>query len=865
VSLQPGTRIGSYEIAAQIGAGGMGEVYRARDTRLSRDVAIKVLPPAFIDHRDRLARFEREARVLASLSHPGIAAIYGIEESHGVRALILELVDGGTLADRLAARHLATGRPLPIDEVLAIARQIAEALDAAHERGIVHRDLKPANVGITRTGTVKLLDFGLAKTDPGSEPASGAPADSRPSSLPTIAATIDGMVLGTVAYMSPEQARGHSVDKRTDIWAFGCVLFEALTGVPAFGAATASDTIVNILERDPNWRALPPGVPRSVRRLLGRCLHKDAQRRLRDIGDAYADLTGVEVDDTPERAMRVRPVEFRRLTDRAGMNEWPAISPDGKMVAYVAVADGHRQIWVQLLSGGVPLQVTRDAAAHSQPRWAPDSSTLIYHTASDTHGEQGTLWEVSALGGVPRPIISALGGGDVSHDGRRIALVTVHEGRMMVATVARDGSDLRAVVPTPHADIWAPRWSCDDAWIAFHAWGATAWDERVYLAPARGGEAHAIAHASHMRGVAWLPNGGGLVYSSSTGSTMPYPPTFNLHRVDADGSRDVQITFGDLSYIEPDVHSSGRVVAARIRSMSDIWTYPVAGSPIENMQHAVRVTRQTGQVQVPSVSPDGSQIVYLSDNGGHANLWVARSDGTDAHQITFERDPSVTVGVPKWSPVGNWIVYVVKVKQLQLWLVRPDGRHPHMLVDAAASASWSVDGRWLYYTPDPEVDSIDWGRCVEKISVDGGTRIAVRDDRNSYAPAVGRDVLYFAAGVTLRPGSWDWEIRSASPESGPSTLVGRVAGVRFPVSAIYPHFSLSPSGDSLAMGLVDGVTTNIWTLGTSDGVWRQLTDFGDEPTTIARHVSWAPDGQHLYAAVCRNIGDVVMFDGLVNG
>jgi Tol biopolymer transport system component len=845
----------------------MGEVYRATDTNLKRAVAIKVLLESVASDPERLARFQREAEVLASLNHPNIAHIHGLEKSGGVTALVLEFVDGGTLADRLAARNVAAGRPLPVDEVLAIARQIAEALDAAHERGIVHRDLKPANVGITRTGNVKLLDFGLAKTDSGSEPALGASADSRPSSLPTIDATIDGMVLGTVAYMSPEQARGHSVDKRTDIWAFGCVLFEALTGVPAFGAATASDTIVNILERDPNWRALPPGVPRSVRRLLGRCLHKDAQRRLRDIGDAYADLTGVEVDDTPDRAMPVRPVQFRRLTDRAGMNEWPAISPDGKMVAYVAVADGHRQIWVQLLSGGVPLQVTRDAADHSQPRWAPDSSTLIYHTASDTHGEQGTLWEISALGGVPRPIISALGGGDVSHDGRRIALVTAHEGRVMVATVARDGSDLRAVAPTPDADIWrAPRWSFDDAWIAFHAWGATVWDERLYLVPARGGEAHAIAHASHMRGVAWLPDGEGLVYSSSTGSTMPYPPTFNLRRVDADGSRDVQVTFGDLSYIEPDVHSSGRVVAARIRSMSDIWKYPVGGSPIENMQHAVRVTRQTGQVQVPSVSPDGSQIVYLSDHGGHANLWVARSDGTDPHQITFERDPSITVGVPKWSPAGNWIVYVVKAKHMQLWLVRPDGRHAHMLVDGAASAAWSLDGRWVYYAPDRlEVDSVDWGRCVEKISVDGGARIAVRDDHNSAAPAVGRDVLYFAASVTLRLGSWDWEIRSASPESGPSTLIGRVAGVRFPISAIYPHFSLSPSGDSLAKGLVDGVTTNIWTLGTSDGAWRQLTDFGDEPTTIARNVSWAPNGQHLYAAVCRNIGDVVMFDGLVNG
>jgi eukaryotic-like serine/threonine-protein kinase len=839
----------------------MGEVYQARDTRLSRDVAIKVLPRAFTDHADRLARFEREARVLASLSHPGIAAIYGIEEGQGVHALVLELVDGGTLADRLSARAGAGRHGLAMDEVLSIARQIADALDAAHERGIVHRDLKPANVGLTRSGTVKLLDFGLAKMDPRNDPATAdrAANDSRPSSLPTIAATIDGMVLGTVAYMSPEQARGRAVDKRTDIWAFGCVLFEALAGVPAFGAATVSDTIVSVLEREPNWRALPPGVPRSVRRLLGRCLHKDAQRRLRDIGDAHADLTGDEIDDISERAVRV-PVEFRRLTDRAGMNEWPAISPDGKMVAFVAVANGHRQIWVQLLSGGVPLQVTRDAADHSQPRWAPDSSTIVYHTSSEIPGEQGTLWEVSALGGVPRPIIGSLGGGDVSHDGRRLALVAPYDGRVTVVTVARDGSDLRPVTPMPHALVWRPpRWSFDDAWLAFHGRGASVWDERVYLAPAGGGNAHAIARASHMRGVAWLPGGGGLVYSSSTGSTLPYPPAFNLHRVDADGSRDMQVTFGDVSYLDPDVHPSGRVVACRIRAESDIWKYPVGGSPDENMRQATRVTRQTGHVQVPSVSPDGSQLVYLSDNGGHANLWVARSDGADAHQITFEPDPAITIGLPKWSPAGDWIVYVVKGEQPQLWLVRPDGRQAHMLADRAVSAAWSLDGRWVYYTPDVAAESY----CVEKVPVNGGTPLTVRDDQNSHAPTVGRDELYFAAGVTLRLGSWDWEIRRASPESGPSTLLGRVVGARFPVSPLYIHFSLSPGGDSLAMGLADRGTTNIWTLGTSDGSWRQVTDFGDEPTIIARQVSWAPDGRHLYAAVSRNTGDVVMFDGLV--
>ena len=855
-----GQRFGPYEVLDKLGEGGMGEVYRARDARLSRDVAIKVLPPAFTEHPDRLARFEREARVLASLSHPGIAAIYGIEESHGVRGLVLELVDGGTLADRLA-RNVAAGRPLPIDEVLTIARQIAEALDAAHERGVVHRDLKPANVGITRTGTVKLLDFGLAKSDPASASTSSldAPADSRPSSLPTIAATVDGMVLGTVAYMSPEQARGREVDKRTDIWAFGCILFEALAGVPAFGAATVSDTIVNVLEREPNWRALPPGVPRSVRRLLGRCLQKNAQRRLRDIGDAHADLTSGEADELPERAIRVRPVEFRRLTDRAGMNEFPAISPDGKMVAYVAVANGHRQIWVQLLNGGVPLQITRDAADHSQPRWAPDSSTLIYHTASDTPGEQGTLWEISALGGVPRPIAGALGGGDVSHDGRRIALVTAHEGRVMVVTISRDGSDLRAVAPTPHAFIWrSPRWSFDDAWLAFHGRGSTVWDERVFLAPAHGGPSRVIARAAYMRGVAWMPDGG-LVYSSSAGSTLPYPPSFNLRRVDGDGSNDVQITFGDLSFVEPDIHAAGRLVACRIRSESDIWKYGVDGTPAENVRDAVRLTRQTGQVQVPSLSPDGSQLVYLSDNGGHANLWVARSDGTNAHQITFERDPAVVVGLPKWSPAGNQIVYVVKGERAQLWLVRPDGRGARMLVDEAVSPAWSPDGRWLYYNPDVAAESY----CIEKVPVDGGAAVVVRDDQNSHAPAVGRQALYFAAGVTLRLGSWDWEIRRASPENAASTLMGRVAGGRCLVSPLYIHFALSPDEGALAMGLADGVTTNIWMLGTSDGAWRQIPDFGEEPTIIARQVAWSPDSRHLYAAVSKNGGDVVMLDGLV--
>ena len=576
----------------------------------------------------------------------------------------MELVEGPTLADRLVASGAIIQR-LPPDEAVRIARQIAEALDVAHERGIVHRDLKPANIGMTHSGMVKLLDFGLAKTavDPAGARSRGSEEEA---SAPTMAPTLAGVIFGTVGYMSPEQARGQVVDKRTDIWAFGCVLFEMLTGSAPFGGATVSDRIAGIIGNEPDWRLLPAAVPPRLRRLLHRCLEKDVRRRLRDIGDAHEYLSGTAdaVADT-ERQPRAhrRAVEFHRLTDQVGLNEWPAISPDGKMVAFVAVSAGRRQIWIQLLAGGAPLQVTRDEADHSQPRWSPDSSALVYHTSSDSPGEEGMLWEISALGGLPRPIIGALGGGDISHDGRRVALVKAHDGRVMIVTIARDGSDVRPVAAMPTSLVWrSPRWSFDDAWLAFHGRGTAVWDERLYLAPSQGGESRPIAHAAFMRGVSWLPDGRGLVYSSSAGSTLPYPPTFNLRVVDIDGTDDQQITYGDVSFVEPDVHRSGRLVVCRIRGQSDIWKFPVESSPVENTRNAVQVTRQTGQVQTPSLSPDGSAFVYLSDNGGHGNLWVAQADGTRARQITFETDPRTTIGVPKWSPAGDLIVFITRAR-----------------------------------------------------------------------------------------------------------------------------------------------------------------------------------------------------------
>ena len=277
MALPSGTRIGVYQILAQIGVGGMGEVYRARDTKLERDVAIKILPELFAADPDRLTRFEREARTLAALNHPNIAHIHGLEQQGRLHALVMELVDGEDLAHRLSRGAI------PLPEALPIARQIAEALEAAHEQGIIHRDLKPANIKVKDDGTVRVLDFGLAKA---LTPDGGASADGMNSPTLTARATQMGFILGTAAYMAPEQARGKVVDRRADIWSFGVVLVELLTGVQAFAGEDVSEVLAKVIEREPDLSRLPPGVPASLRTLLARCLAKDPKQRLRDIGEA---------------------------------------------------------------------------------------------------------------------------------------------------------------------------------------------------------------------------------------------------------------------------------------------------------------------------------------------------------------------------------------------------------------------------------------------------------------------------------------------------------------------------------------------------------------------------------------------------
>ena len=426
MTIPPGTRIGSCTVVGTLGEGGMGEVYRARDLRLDRDVAIKVLPKTFAADPERRVRFDREARVLASLNHPNIAQIYGAEETAGSVAIVMELVEGEDLAARLARG------PLPWTEARPLARQIAEALDAAHERGIVHRDLKPANIRITRDDTVKVLDFGLAKA---AAPESVMP-DPDLSPTFTSPATHLGTIVGTAAYMAPEQAKGKAVDKRADIWAFGVVLFEMLTGRSPFASESAVESLGLVLTKDPDWSALPPSLPVRIAQLLKRCLVKDPRERLRDIGDALHILNAADdavhegsFERAPRRRARavlmtatavalaagaaaaawiLKPsalVPLRRLElpgPIAGANDM-AISPDGARIAYLSQG----RLFVRRLDETEPRDMGTVHVTTDQLVWSPDSRTVGFYA-------EGTIRTIPADGGPVFTVTRVPGAGRIN-------------------------------------------------------------------------------------------------------------------------------------------------------------------------------------------------------------------------------------------------------------------------------------------------------------------------------------------------------------------------------------------------------------------------------------------------------------------
>ncbi|MEP6643184.1 MAG: protein kinase, partial [Acidobacteriaceae bacterium] len=819
MKLAPGTTLGPYEIVAPLGAGGMGEVYRASDPRLGRSVAIKVLPSALSSDQDRLRRFSLEARSASALNHPNIVTVFDIGSYQDSPYLVTELLEGQNLRELLSSQ-----KQLGQKKVVDLGVQIANGLSAAHQKGIVHRDLKPENLFLCKDGRVKILDFGLAKL---------MEQDGHNNShdeAPTVTAGTDaGTVLGTTGYMSPEQVRGIAADPRADIFSFGAILYELLSGQRAFGGESAADIASAILKEDPaEMFALNPQVSPALDQIVRHCLEKDPGDRFQSIKDlgfalsSVSTLSGVspaahlgEIEGTRtgkkmllwsalalllvasglwlarsrfKTASAPRIVRSERITDFVGLEEFPAISPDGKSVAFVSDAGGKRQLWVRLLSGGSPLQLTHDAIEHLYPRWSHDSASLIYYSAPLPEQTQGMLWEISALGGFPRQLTSSMSGADVSHEGSKLAFFRLENGTVKLMSSDRDGSNPKTLLQSPmnseqpSFDFSFPRWSPDDKWIAYqHA--LAMWSDDLYMVSASGGEPRQLTHEGQlMGGLTWTGDGAGIVYSSARGATVLYLPTLQLWLTKPGEDNPQQLTFGDTVYEHPDV-SGGRVVCSRRSMQFDIWKYPTGDDPRRNVLQGQRITQQSGSVYTPTISPDDSEIAFLSDSGGHGNIWVKNLKTGDLRQITYEQDTRNTVGTPVWSPHSDKIAFATTHK-ITNWAsvgysqVDSDGGNLRSLVEKGAWGAWSGDGRFLYYAEALPTEVSKSSRLM-KISVDGGEPVAVRNERaTGPAPAGDGSALYYVMALENLTGGLDFEVREARPESGPSRRLARISAGR---------------------------------------------------------------------------------------
>ena len=668
--LAPGTRLGPYEITAPLGAGGMGEVYRARDPRLGRDVAIKALPVAFAQDPERLARFEREAKLLASLSHPNIAGILGLEEVAGAHYLVLELVDGETLAERLARGAL------PLPEVLDLGRQVAAALEAAHERSVVHRDLKPGNIMFTASGEAKVLDFGLAKGGAGSEPNLSA------SPTMTHAATQAGVILGTAAYMSPEQARGKSVDRRADIWSFACVLYECLAGRRVFEGETVSDLVARILEREPEWSHLPPNTPPRLVELLKRCLRKDAHERQRDAGDVRLELEeiarGGSAASVPVAAPSPRRTAwwaavaaaailaafaigwFLRPAPRAfdsveftiepptgytfGRPASPRLSPDGRtLVCMVNDPAGVTQLALRPLQRS-EIRVLPGTANAVFPFWSPHGGSIGFFA-------DGKLRTIGLDGSTPVAIADAKDGrgGSWSRDGM-IAFVPTSSGAIFKVAASGGAVTRVTTLDAGRGDV-AHRWPC---WL-------------------RDGK-HFLYVALTRSGKRWLCVGGSdggpgrALRETETAAVQSIPGwilTVERRRVMAQRFDERALKLiGDpaavaecgrtRSYANPNISADARGMVAyqaEVKWKSWLRWYDANGSPIG--ARMAELDTPTGW----ALAPDQGRVVVAM--GETADLWMLDLEHPTPNRLTFHDDRVSAVEAMMWSHDSKRIAYSV--------------------------------------------------------------------------------------------------------------------------------------------------------------------------------------------------------------
>jgi Tol biopolymer transport system component len=712
MSLVTGTRFGVYEVLELIGAGGMGEVYRARDTKLQRDVALKSLPELFAADPERLARFKREAQVLASLNHPHIASIYGFEEAGGAHALILELVPGPTLGDRTAQGAV------PLDEALPAARQIADALEAAHAQGIVHRDLKPANIKIRPDGTVKVLDFGLARAidaDPAAAAAAQTPTITSP------AMTQRGIILGTAAYMSPEQARGKTVDKRSDIWAFGAVLYEMLAGKRAFEGEEISDTLANILKDQPDWKALPPNTPAAIRRLLRRCLEKDPKRRLHDISDARLELTETESVDRP--AATIAPsiagrerlawgilvvsltgfLAYALLNDRistevvrfqvgapdnaafgsnvgAGRAEGTsgaALAPDGTQIVFVSTdRTGATQLWLRRFDAFASRRL--DGTENGMmPFWSPDSRSMGFFSGSKLKRldlASGSIQTICDVATPPR------GGTWGSLDQIVFSAGTPPK---FVRVPARGGAGV------PIASIDGPM----PIWPSFLTDGR----HFLYWAPVPSTESRGLFIGSTDPGS--VPKH--IVASDSNGTAVSgfliYAQGEALVRQAFDADR-FEVT-GEPTPIADLVLRAGVGRADFTVSESGVLAYR-AGVSLPN-QFAwfdrsgkfIETVGPPGNYRTPDLSPDRTRLAFTDVNA--RDIWIL--DLVRGTSSRFTSGPSSETA-PAWFPDGKKIAYRTDQGGLFEKDVTGTSTERHLTSGPTLGPSQvSPDGKWIFY------------------------------------------------------------------------------------------------------------------------------------------------------------------------